>query len=87
MDVNEIKDKAQDALATAKDKVGDVLGGAKEKIDEVTQSDKFEEISDKVIDGAAGIANKVTGDRYKDQIDSAADAADEKIGRDDAEQA
>lgn len=87
MDANEMKDKAQEAFETAKEKIGETLGAAKEKIDEIVGSEKFEEVSDKVIDGTAGVANKVTGDRYKEQIDGFATSADEKVGSADADPA
>ena len=53
------------------------------KAQEFLKSDKGEEISDKVIDGAAAAANKVTGDKHADKIQDARDAADKHIGRDD----
>jgi len=36
--------------------------------------------SDKVLDGAAGLANKITGGKFADQVDGARDAADKAIG-------
>ncbi|WP_104165767.1 antitoxin [Cryobacterium sp. N22] len=53
------------------------------KAQEFLNSEKGEEISDKVIDGAAAAANKVTGDKHADKIQNARDAADKHIGRDD----
>ena len=51
------------------------------KAQEFLNSEKGEEISDKVIDGAAAAANKVTGDKHADKIQDARDAADKHIGR------
>ena len=53
------------------------------KAQDFLKTDKGEEISDKVIDGAAAAANKVTGDKHADKIQDARDAADKHIGRDD----
>ena len=53
------------------------------KAQDFLKSEKGEEISDKVIDGAAKAANKVTGDKHADKIQDARDAADKHIGRDD----
>ena len=53
------------------------------KAQDFLKTDKGEEISDKVIDGAAAAANKVTGDKHADKIQNARDAADKHIGRDD----
>ena len=53
------------------------------KAQEFLKSDKGEEISDKVIDGAAAAANKVTGNKHADKIQGARDAADKHIGRED----
>ncbi|ASD23159.1 antitoxin protein [Cryobacterium sp. LW097] len=55
------------------------------KAQDFLKSDKGEEISDKVIDGAAKAANKVTGDKHADKIQDARDAADKHIGRDDGD--
>ncbi|MGD9605955.1 MAG: Rv0909 family putative TA system antitoxin, partial [Leucobacter sp.] len=42
--------------------------------------EQAEDISDKILGGAADLANKVTGGKFKDQIDGARDAADKHIG-------
>ncbi|TFB96802.1 antitoxin [Cryobacterium adonitolivorans] len=53
------------------------------KAQEFLKSDKGEEISDKVLDGTAGVANKVTGGRHADKIQGARDTADKHLGKDD----
>ncbi|TFD91864.1 antitoxin [Cryobacterium lactosi] len=53
------------------------------KAQEFLNSEKGEEISDKVIDGAAAAANKVTGNKHADKIQGARDTADKRLGRDD----
>ncbi|WP_127842984.1 Rv0909 family putative TA system antitoxin [Actinomyces wuliandei] len=52
------------------------------KASEALGSDKAEEISDKALDTAAGVAKKVSGGKADAKIDSVRDAADRKIGRD-----
>lgn len=53
-----------------------------DKTKDALKSDKAEEISDKLLDGVADLANKVTGGKYTDKIESARASADEKIGSD-----
>ena len=47
---------------------------------EALKSEQAEGISDKVLDGAADLANKLTGGKFADQVQSARDAADGAIG-------
>ncbi|MFC6356862.1 antitoxin [Luethyella okanaganae] len=47
---------------------------------EFLKSDQAEDISDKLLDGAADLANKVTGDKFSDQVEGARDAADKAVG-------
>jgi len=53
------------------------------KAQEFLKTDKGEEISDKVLDGGAAVANKVTGNKHADKIQGARDTADKHLGRDD----
>lgn len=53
------------------------------KAQEFLKSDKGEEISDKVLDGGAAVANKVTGNKHAEKIQNARDTADKHLGRDD----
>lgn len=53
------------------------------KVREQLKSEKAEQISDSVLDKAAGAANKVTGGKHEDKISRARDAADRAIGNDD----
>jgi hypothetical protein len=46
------------------------------------KSDKGEEISDKILDGGADVANKVTGDKHAEKIQKARDTADKHVGPD-----
>ena len=55
---------------------GDFAKDNADKIQEALKSEQAEGISDKVLDGAADLANKLTGGKFADQIDGARDAAD-----------
>ncbi|MCD7101527.1 antitoxin [Pseudoclavibacter sp. 13-3] len=70
--VNKAKSAAENAAGQA--------GGLAEQARQALQSDKAEEISDSVLDKAADLANKVTGDKFSDQVQQARDAADKAIG-------
>ncbi|UAJ81511.1 antitoxin [Leifsonia sp. ZF2019] len=63
----------------------DITNKAKEFLDSDTvknalKSEQAEDISDKLLDGVADAANKVTGGKFESQIDGARDAADKAIG-------
>ncbi|WP_235933923.1 antitoxin [Paramicrobacterium chengjingii] len=63
----------------------DITNKAKEflndnKVKEALNSEQAEGISDKLLDGVADAANKVTGGKFDSKIDDARNAADEKIG-------
>ncbi|PJJ65717.1 antitoxin [Compostimonas suwonensis] len=51
-----------------------------DKVKDALNSEQAEDISDKVLDGVAGVANTVTGGKFEEQIEGARSAADEKIG-------
>jgi len=59
---------------------GDFLKNNSDKVQEALKSEQAEGISDTVLDGAADLANKVTGGKFADQVQSARDAADKHIG-------
>jgi hypothetical protein len=52
------------------------------KAQEFLKTEKGEQISDKVLDGGAAVANKVTGNKHADKIDNARRTADKHLGRD-----
>ena len=65
--------------------IEDITNKAKEflndnKVEDALNSEQAEDISDKLLDGVAGAANKVTGGKFEEQIDSARDAADKAVG-------
>ncbi len=51
-----------------------------EKTQEALRGQKAEEVSDKLLDGVAGLADRVTKGDHSDKIADARDAADKKIG-------
>jgi hypothetical protein len=50
------------------------------KVKDALSSEKAEDISDKLLDGVAGAAKKVTGGKYDDKIEGARDQADKHVG-------
>jgi hypothetical protein len=65
--------------------IEDITNKAKEflndnKVKDALKSEQAEDISDKLLDGVAGAANKVTGGKFEEQIESARDAADKAVG-------
>jgi hypothetical protein len=50
------------------------------KVTEALNSAQAEDISDKVLDGAADTVNKLTGNKFGDQVEGARAAVDDKIG-------
>lgn len=61
-------------------KVGDFAKDNSGKIQEALKSEQAESISDKVLDGAAGLANKVTGGAHADKVKEVRDKVDKHIG-------
>ena len=79
--------QAADAAAKAKDFVTEGAGKAKEfigenadKVKEALQSDKAEEVSDKVLGSLADFANKVTGGQHADKVDEIKQKLDDSFG-------
>ena len=67
MDLNDITKKAQKFLDDP-------------KVTKALKSEKAEDVSDKLLDSVAGIAQKATGTKFTKQIDDARDAADKHVG-------
>ncbi|UOE43104.1 antitoxin [Agromyces larvae] len=59
---------------------GEFVEQNKDKIQEVLKSEQAEDISDKILDGVADAANKVTGGKYADQVDGVRDNIDKSVG-------
>lgn len=51
-----------------------------DKVKEALGSQQAEDLSDKLLDGVAGSAEKLTGEKFTEQIDGARDAADRAVG-------
>ncbi|MFV0320450.1 MAG: hypothetical protein ACK5IN_08860 [Microbacterium sp.] len=69
MGLDDIVNKGNELFEQNKDKISDALS-----------SDQAEEISDKVIEGAAGIAKKVVPEAHHGTVDDLAAKADGAIG-------
>jgi hypothetical protein len=67
------------ALDDITKKAQDFIEDNKDKISEVLNSEQAEDISDKVLDGAAEAAKKVAGE-HADKIDAVRDNIDGAIG-------
>lgn len=76
MDIDDLSKKASEAAG----KVGDFAKANADKIEEALKSEKAEEISDKFLDGAADLANKVTGGKHADKVQQVRDTIDKNIG-------
>lgn len=50
------------------------------KVKDALNSEQAEDISDKLLDGVAGTAKKVTGGKFDDKIEGARDEADKHVG-------
>jgi hypothetical protein len=50
------------------------------KVESALKSEKAEGVSDKLLDAVAGAADKATGGKFRDQIDSAKAEADKRVG-------
>ena len=52
------------------------------KVKDALNSEQAEGVSDKLLDGVAGAAKKVTGGKFDDKIEGARDEADKHVGND-----
>ncbi|WAB81353.1 antitoxin [Microcella daejeonensis] len=51
-----------------------------EKVKGMLESEQAEDVSDRVLDGVAGLADSLTGGRFSEQIDDVKGTIDEKVG-------
>ncbi len=51
-----------------------------EKVKGMLESEQAENVSDSVLDGVAGLADKLTGGKFSEQIDDVKKSVDGKIG-------
>lgn len=70
MGIDDIVNKGKELFEDAKDKVEEVFG-----------SEKVEEVSDKVLDGATEAAKKVAPDEFDAKIDEVRENIDGAIGQ------
>ncbi|WP_053353082.1 MULTISPECIES: antitoxin [Leucobacter] len=76
MGIEDLSKKASDLAG----KAGEVVNENAEKLQDALKSDQAEEISDKVLDGVAGFADKITGGKFSDKITEVRDNIDGAIG-------
>jgi len=69
MGLDDITKKAQEFLGDS-------------KVTEALHSEQAEDISDTLLDGTADTVNKLTGNKFDDQVDQARTAADTHLGTD-----
>lgn len=67
-------------IEDAAKQAGDFVKQNADKVQEALKSEQAEGISDKVLDGVADFAKKVTGGKFDEQIDDARDTADKHLG-------
>ena len=58
------------------------LGDMARKAKDALSTEKGEQVSDKVLDRGADLANRVTGEKYADKVQQGRDAVDDRIGTD-----
>lgn len=61
-------------------KAGDFVKENADKAESAMKSDKAEEITDKVLGGAADLANKVTGGKFADKVEEVRSNIDKNLG-------
>ncbi|WP_244303291.1 Rv0909 family putative TA system antitoxin [Leucobacter coleopterorum] len=61
-------------------KVGEFVMEQTENAKEALSSEKLESVSDNVVDSAADLANKATGNKFEDQIEDIRASLDEQFG-------
>ena len=76
MSIEDLSKKATEVAG----KVGEFAKENADKVGEALKSDQAESISDKLLDGAADLANKVTGGSHADKIAEVRENLDGKIG-------
>lgn len=59
---------------------GDFISQNANKVQDALKSEQSEQISDKVLDGAADLANKVTGGNHSEKIAEVREQIDKQLG-------
>jgi len=76
MGIEDLGKQAQDLAG----KAGDFAKENADKIEDALKSEQAESLTDKLLDGAADLANKVTGGSHADKVSDVRDAIDGKLG-------
>lgn len=76
MGLEDLVNKAKDVVAGATEQGSGLVDRAKEAL----SSEQAEGATDQVLDGVANLVNKVTGDRFADQVAQAKEAVDSRLG-------
>lgn len=76
MGAEDITKKAEDLAKQA----GEFVKDNADKIQDALKSEQAEGISDKILGGAADLANKVTGGKFADQVEDVRSNLDKQIG-------
>ncbi|MCB1272851.1 MAG: antitoxin [Leucobacter sp.] len=76
MGAEDITKKAEDLAKQA----GEFVKDNADKIQDALKSEQAEGISDKILGGAADLANKVTGGKFADQVEDVRANLDKQIG-------
>lgn len=76
MGIEDLGKKAGEAAG----QVGAFAKEHSEKIGEALKSEQAEGISDKLLDGAAGLVNKVTGGKHADKVEEVRANIDKQVG-------
>ena len=61
-------------------KAGDFARENQDRVQDALKSEQAEDISDRILGGAADLANKVTGNKYADKVEETRANLDGKIG-------
>jgi len=61
---------------------GDFISEHSDKVQEALKSEQAEGISDKLLGGAADLANKVTGGKFAEQVEDVRENLDKRVGTD-----
>jgi hypothetical protein len=64
----------EDITAKAQKLLGD------SKVQDALKSEQAEDVSDKLLDGVTAAVNRVTGDKFGEQVEGARAAADKAVG-------
>lgn len=76
MGLEDLVNKAKEAVAG----IGEQGSNVAERAKSLLNSDQAEGVTDQALDGVANVVNKVTGDKFADQVSQAKEMLDGKLG-------